>query len=572
MLAFRNKKVLLAIFIIAFITKNLSAQKKDSLNIQNYEDVADYVIVGAGNAGAALAARLSSEGFSVIVLEGGINQDNNPLIFDPLAASSLVLNYTNEFFWMLGHAEVVPPLLSPPPQNDRRWPAVTGALFGGTSSVNGMQYVRGNSEFFNRWQVAAGGDPAWGVANATAVYKRLETFNGVPGQYTPAIHGTKGPVDVRQASNDTAAATDFVNAVIALGLGYTDIKDFNDPNNAVGAFTYWQLTQKPDKTRESSSTAFLEPLRKISHTEYVSRNGNLRVISEARVQRILIDAESGEPVANGILAVVNGVEKRYMAEREVILSAGFQSTLLLQLSGIGDASRLRSLGIPVVYNNINVGIHAKNHPGFLLTGLGNVAGPISDPQALYTAGAFLSDPTRPDITRAYQLLGTATPGAPGSFTINSVILDPLSDGFVTLYNSDPNRMPFYNFRQYANPADINSAIALYGLAYNVLLNMGLVPQGPLPGNIPAVTTHVLTNPSTAIQNFHYQSANRMSTSPATGVVDPDGRVFGVCNLRVADVSIIPVNCLGGPQAPAYLVAEVISDKIINEAHTANNKK
>lgn len=560
------RKFLLAILLMtSMVNHNIHAESEDPIGTENLSNSADYVIVGAGTAGSALAKRLSDAGFSVIVIEGGINEDTNPLITDPLVGNSLALNYTNEFFWPLGHSEVLPPELNPPPQNIRRWAAVTGELLGGGSSVNGMQYVRGDRQFFERWRSAAGGDPAWGPENATEVYKRLETFNGVPGQFNPAIHGFNGPVDIRQGSTNVPAAQQFINGVIALGLGYTDIRDYNDPNNGVGAFTYWQLTQQPNKQRESSSIAYLEPLRQRSSTEYVGRNGKLLIVTKAKAQRIIFDCECQKPEARGVLAVVDGIEKEYTARNEVILSAGFQSTLLLQLSGVGPGSRLRELGIPVVYDNFNVGTHAKNHPGFLLTGLGTVAPPVVlDPQALYTSGAFLSDPTRSDSTRAFELIGIATP--PGAFTIATLLLDPLSEGFVTLYNSDPNRPPFFNFRQYSNPADLSSAVAAYGLMYQILLNMGLTPQGPLPGNTAAVIAYVTVNFQTSFQNYHYQSANIMSTSPATGVVDNNGRVFGVKNLRVADVSILPVNALGNTQAPAYLIGNVIADKIIDECH------
>ncbi len=533
------------IFALFSCTVHLSAQVSNACT-------ADYIIVGGGTAGCVLANRLQAKG-TVLVLEAGLIQDNNPLISQPTAAGSLVLNYTNDFFWPLGHARV-----DTAPDN-KRFPAVAGEILGGGSSVNGLQYVRGSSSFFADWQTISG-DADWGPVNATNVYKAMENFNGVPGQFNPAIHGTGGPVDIRQAALNVQAATVFQAAVAS--LGYPAITDYNDPATPIGPFLYWQLFEQPSGIRESSSTAYLQgTLVQKDSNVYVSTNNRLTVYTQSHVTKVLFSTAAGatQPRATGVHAIVSGDEKVFFARKKVILCTGFQSPLLLQASGIGNPTLLNSLNIPVVVSNSNVGQNMENHPIIALTGLGTVPAPIApDFNGLYSGGAELPDPSVSGTTRALQMIGIATP--PSAFTIATLLLKAQSLGSVNLLYPDPLRMPIYDFNYFTNPADIATGVAAYTLMYNTLVAMGLTPQGPDPVTQPAqVITYVTT---TYTQAYHWTGACKMTQSPATGVVDSTGHVYGVSDLIVADITIIPTSPTGNCAAPAFLVGNVIANKLL----------
>jgi choline dehydrogenase len=506
---------------------------------------ADYIVVGAGAAGATLA-KLLSEKHSVILLEAGTDQDNNPLITTPTSSGSLVLTYTNEFFWGLGHA-----LLEGSP-NNKRFPAVLGELLGGGSSVNGMQYVRGTTNFFTTWETISG-DPAWGPVNAFKVYKQLERFNGVPGQFNPSDHGFSGPVDIRQCAANLPAAKAFLAAVTSLSPNYPAITDYNAASTPQGAFLYWQVFQDPDKTRESSSKAYLT-LTPDSENPNIFHDGKLTLYLQAQAIKVLFDSKKDKPHAQAVKALFNNEEVTFKARKKIILSTGFQSALILMRSGIGDKATLESFNIPVLVDNPNVGQHLRNHVIVTLTGTGTV-GSITDPQALYSGGAFL--PSVTDLNdRAFELIGVSSPT---TFTIATLLLRTQSTGFMTLLESSALRMPFFDFAFFSDPADINMAVEAYQIEYNTLTKMGLTlpATAPKPTDIPGIKTFVL---ATYSQAYHYTGACRMAQTAADGVVDSNGRVFGVSGLIIADDSIIPMEPVGNTAGPAFLIGNVIAKK------------
>jgi choline dehydrogenase len=562
----------LSVFVLLFEPTLYARESKNHKRKGKF--TADYIIVGGGTAGCVLARRLS-EKYTVILLEAGANEDNNPLITDPLANGALVLADTNQFFWPLGHS-----LLATPP-NNRRFAGVAGELLGGGSSVNGLQYVRGTHDFYAAWEGLVN-DADWGPENAFKQFKKMETFNGIPGQFIPQTHGEHGPVDIRQAANNVPAAQNFVNALVS--LGFPEIKDYNDPFTLPGPFVYWQLFEKPNLMRESSSTAYLEGYikQKKDHL-YVSSNKNLRLYTKAHADQILFSsATQGNthadkakrrliiPRAKGVRAVVNNQQIDFFAKRKVILCAGaFNSPLLLQVSGIGNESDLKSLNIPVVLNNPNVGRQILNHPLFTLTGLGNVPSSTSDPEGLYAGGAFLPDPSTPsDLDRGLELIGIATPNPTnpnqGAFTIATLILTAKSAGFIQPFYSDYFRMPKFDFHYFQEQSDFTSAIAAYTIMYQTLVKMGLSPLGPNPSDSSAVMDYIFAHYD---QAYHYTKSCLMSTSPATGVVDSSGRVFGVKGLMVADNSIVPLNARGNTAATAFLIGNVIANKLLHKRHS-----
>lgn len=527
---------------------------------------ADIIIVGAGTAGAVLANRLSKK-YSVIVLEEGLNQINNPLLADPLKAGSLVLDYTNNFFCPLGHA-----ITNPVPDN-KRFPMVAGETFGGGSAVNGMQYVRSPDDYYARLEQLTG-DKAWGPESANRIYKNMETFNGVTSEYAVNVHGTDGPVDIRQCTRNKEAAIRMQNALF--GLGYPKISDYNNPATPVGGFVYWQLFQQPDKVRESSATAYLEDIihEKVPNNVYVgNKNRNLTIYSKAHVLKVTFDKYDKKNVANGVDVVINNERVTIHADKRVIICAGFQSSLLLQLSGIGDKAYLKSIGVNVIYDNPEVGKHILNHPIITLTGTGNVPSTaFPDPEALYAGGAEIPDESTPlDRSRHVQFIGIDTPNADptkGAFTVVSVILQAESEGNLSIDNSDAIRMPRFETDYFSNAADINTAVATYGVMHDTLVGMGLTPLGPAKAASlnPVDPTYIAVKDyvfRTYGQAYHWTGACSMTTTDRKGVVDRNGSVIGTKNLTVADITILPTSPKGNCAAPAFLIGNVISEKILN---------
>jgi len=543
----------LAIFIPRVLILTVSLAFGISVEAKCTALSADYVIIGGGTAGIAMASRLSVNN-SVILLEAGQNEDTNPLVTDP-TNSRIILNFFNEFFWALGQNE-------PGDSGGRVFQAVAGELLGGGSSVNGMQYVRSTASYFSNLQTLLG-DPAWGPTNTLEVFKNIETFTGVPGFYNPAVHGTSGPISVRQAVKNDTAANDYVQALVS--LGYPEITDYNDPATPIGAYLYWQLTEQPALTRESSSTAYFgDVLVQQSDNIYKTINKPITLYTKARVENILFSNNSG-PTARGVRAIVNGSEHVFQAKKKVILCAGFQSPYLLMLSGIGDGTALANLGIPVVYDNPNVGQSMLNHPSISLTGTGNVPSGTIDPEGLYSGGAFLADPTQPsDTDRGFQIIGIALPNAinptQGLFTTVGILLNSLSEGNIFLNADDPLRVPRYNFNYFSNPADLASAVELYTIMYDSLDALPWITSisGPAPSS-GEVEAWILDHYD---QAYHWTGSCRMAQTPADGVTDSSGNVFGVNNLVIADTSIAPLNFRGNTQAWAYLAANIIASKIL----------
>lgn len=539
----------LSIYALIFCVVDLSAVTPTGCSV-------DYLIVGGGTAGCVLARRLQTLG-TVAVLQDGLIQDNNPFISDPTLNGILVTDKTNDFFEPLGHATV-----QAAPDN-KRFPAVCGEILGGGSSVNGMQDVNGSSDYYATWETESG-DSDWGPLNAATQFKNMETFNGVPGQFNPAVHGTTGPIDIRQAVKNLQAATLFSNAVVALGYPFSP--DYNDPATPIGSFLYWQLYEKPDGSRESSSTAYLQgTLTQASDNVYISNNNRLVVYTSAHATKVLFSQTAGSlPRAVGVHAIVDGDERVFFARKKVILCTGWQTPLLLENSGIGSAALLNNFDIPVIVDNANVGQHMLNHPIISLTGTNGTI-PVAlnpDPNGLYDGGAFLADPSVAGTTRAFEMIGIATP--PSTFTIATLILKAQSEGVLHKLYADPLRMPEYTFNYFSNPADMASAVAAYGIMYNILVQMGLTPitptgtAAPLPANTAQVEAYIAANYG---QAYHWTGSCRMSQSATTGVVDSTGHVHGVQDLIVADITIVPVNPTGNTAAPAFLVGNVIANKL-----------
>ncbi|MCM3236552.1 GMC family oxidoreductase [Heyndrickxia oleronia] len=515
----------------------------------------DYIVVGTGPAGAVIAKTLTDDReTSVLVLEAGENNDLDKPIKDSRFALELEENYFPQYFWQ---GEGVPQ----EEVNDRTFEWTTGRLSGGGSSINGEQYVRPTPAVLKEWESLLG--KRWSKRQAIENFKQLEKFIGIKGN--PKFHGYHGRINIRQTPVNPPIITEKLVSAIVKATGVDEILDYNDPTTPIGAFTRWQLYQKPNGTRESSSTAFLSS--DILNSDGFGVNGRkLRVFYKSTALRILFEGRK----AIGVEFLKEGKKVKAVVRKSVIISAGINSPQLLMVSGIGPSRDLKKAGIPVVFNNPNVGKNLTNHTlntatfSFNKTDFDELQ---NDPFALYTGGAFLPHPLveKNENRRAVQLVGIVSEG---KLIITIIFLQPRSRGIIKIQNNDPLKIVLADegfldnsfdmesvkgiFREYIKPIAIN--LSSIDSAYQ-LIN----PTLETIENEKALEDFIKENFG---HNHHQQGFLRMAPYKKGGVVDNRGRVYGVDNLVVADASIIPFTVDGNTSAAAYLIGYTIAQNLL----------
>ena len=512
----------------------------------------DYVIVGSGPAGAALAARLTEDvDVRVLLLEAG-DADRSLKIRIPAAFPAL---FGSSYDWGYRTA----------PQQTmggRRLFFPQGRTLGGSSSINAQMYIRGHRLDYDAWQV-----PGWSYDDLLPCFKRAERNQRGAG----AFHGDGGPWHVSDLRDPNPLARAFVSGAAAIGVPAN--RDFNGADlDGVG---FVQVMQRRGR-RWSAADAYLRG----------SRRRNLTVLSGAAATRIVVTRGT----ATGVEFRHRGASHAVRAVREVLVCAGaIGSPRLLLLSGIGPASELRRHGIAVICDSPEVGRNLQDH---LLTPLRYEAlRPVSlygaqslrelfryvwSRRGLLTsnageAAAFLrSDPAEPAPDLELILATVLFPGddlAPPSrhgFTIGVVPLQPRSRGSVSLGGPDPLAPPLIQPGYLADGADVRSAVDGIRRARALVAASafdGLRGQELDPG--PSVVTErdleaCVRSLSQSIS--HAVGTCRMGTD-ASAVVGPDLRVRGVDHLRVADASVIPRITRGHTAAPAMAIGERAADII-----------
>ncbi|MDY0907932.1 GMC family oxidoreductase [Microbacterium sp. CFBP9034] len=533
------------------------------------ELTADYIVVGAGSAGAALAARLSEDpAVSVLLLEAG-GPDSALELHVPAAFSKL---FRGAFDW---NYDTVPQ-----ERLEGRtvyWPR--GKTLGGSSSLNAMMWVRGFAADYDEWADAAG--PAWSWKSLVPYFRRVERTQDAVDE----THGTDGPQSVEHQRDPRPHTAAFLDAAHEAGFPVTSA------NLAEGqGFSQTMVSQRRG-ARASTADAYLRPAR---------GRRNLRVVTRALVRRVTFAPEGDGQRATGVYVEIGGVTRHVLARREVILSGGAINTpQLLMLSGIGPAEHLAEHGIPLLVDSPGVGANLQDH---LVAGLapeargGTLFGAESPRQlARYLSGrrgmltsnvgeavGFLRTEVAdragmaaglPDIEIIFApvpYVGEGLVPSPAEgITVGAILLRPVSRGTIRLASADPTAKAVIDPGYLTDPDGIDEATMLAGLAQCERLIATDALQAVTTGGwiqpeggerMTPVERAELSLRRYSHTLYHPVGTARMGTDAAS-VVDPELRVRGVSGLRVADASVMPTVIRGHTNAPAIVIGEVTADLI-----------
>jgi len=384
-------------------------------------------------------------------------------------------------------------------------------------------------------------------------------------------------VDVKRSPvGPTSGPGAFVSKITnwtATASGFPVSADYNGLTQPYGPYNRFDLFVRPDGKRESSSRAFLDDgVMNPDGTGVGSRK--LRVLFKSTVTRILFDGCD----AIGVEFVQEGVMKRAYATKEIILAGSVFSAQILQNSGVGDATSLSSLGIPVVFNNPNVGENLSNHPYvFLPVGINPTDTPTTLPDHSGLGGGFFLPQWFANLTynpadlnlprKFHNAWVTLGPGLAGAIT---TLMQPKSKGYDRVQSNDPFQVPLHDEKTFDNPADADDFAAFLYYFYQKTLFPYLQSKDasyqPLGwGQWASVADAKAWLVSNTLVAAHYNGQNKMGTSVATGaVVNWEGRVFGVNGVRVADSTIIPETPDGNSGAVTMMIGSRIADFILAE--------
>jgi choline dehydrogenase-like flavoprotein len=531
----------------------------------------DYIIVGAGAAGCVLANRLSADpGNRVLLLEAG-GADDHPLIHMPKGISKVMADPS--FIW--------PYTIEPEPGSNgvaESW--ARGRTLGGSSSINGLVYVRGQARDYDALASASSDD--WNWAHMSAAYRAMENHE----LGASDTRGGAGPLRVSMPPPNALAAA-VLEAGAALGLPV--FKELNDPRDGP-RIGYLPRTIHEGR-RQSAAVAFLKPARS---------RGNLRVATGVTVNRVVFDSRR----AVAVEALQEGAPVTLRARREILLCAGALATpAILQRSGIGSAAQLAALGIPCIQDAAEVGLNLREHRGIVMQWrvadeisqnrdyrgvrlLANTAryylrhdGPMSG--AAYEVGAWVKsreDLDRPDgqlliapFTFDYSSPNFAVEAA-GGMNFCVYMLRPESTGSLRIRSRDPADLPSIRANYASDASDLGKMVDLIRYARRLAAQAPLadfVIEETRPGARYSSDEDILQ----AYRQFGYGCYHacgtcRMGSDPAS-VVDPRLRVRGVESLRVIDTSIFPFMLTGNTNAPAMATAWRAADLVLADRSCAS---
>jgi len=538
--------------------------------------VFDYIVVGAGSAGAALASRLSASGtYRVLLLEAG-GRDSSPWIHIPLGVGKLLTN--PKYTWAF-ETEPQPELNG----NKVYWPR--GKVLGGSSAINGMAYVWGDPLEFDSWRDS--GLAGWGFDDVRGYFEKLE--NNPFSNRTNRGHVGPMCITDRAATGRDPISDAFVQACQEAGIPGTS--DYN-----VGSYEGVRYLEQTAHKGRRWSTA-------VGYLRTARRRSNLSIETNALVSRVVIE----HSVARGVEYLKNGESREARARREVVLCAGaVQSPQILELSGVGRASLLRDLGIPVVVDLDAVGENVIDHLQtrctyetnlpitindvmhsfwrrvgvgiqYVVTRSGPMAGTSSTAHAITKT---LPQLPRPDVMiRIYHISGkdrySRSPGAGidpfSGFSIGGFQLHPFSRGSIHIRSRNPADFPRIDPGYFTDQRDRAVAVAMLRLVRSIAAQPSFKPYivretrpGPEVVDDSAILDYARSCGQTS---WHTVGSCRMGPA-ADSVVDARLRVHGVDRLRVADASVMPTIVSSNTNAPAIMIGEKAADLVLQDAAAA----
>ena len=531
-------------------------------------DTYDFIVVGAGSAGAAVAHRLSADPrHKVLLLEAG--RASHPWSFIPVGSARLITN--PEANWLYS-AE------PEPNTNGRRIPVPRGKLLGGSSAINGMAFVRGQAQDFDTW--AQMGNRGWSYEEVLPFFKRMESYTG---DADDRYRGREGPLRV---TNPVPRDPIFQTLIKAAGqVGIPHNPDYNGASQEGIAMSQATISRG---RRMSTARCYLDPIR---------NRPNLRIETDALTEQLMLDGKR----CTGVRYSVGGEIREARAAREVVVSAGtINSPQLLELSGIGQPERLRALGIEVRQALRGVGENLRDHyaprtrwlvgkKGVTFNDRARGLGMVYQAAryALFRKGflASVGAPLRafvcsregleaPDLLLGWVPMLTQ-PGPKGpriakqsGFTCYAHPMRPESKGQIHITAADPRRPPAINFNFLSSPPDAELTVRAIRRARAVMTAPAMAPlqvSEAAPGAERTTDDEILDWVKQAAETtYHPVGTCKMGSDPMA-VVDSELRVHGIEGLRVADASIMPTLTSGNTNAPSIMIGEKAADLVLNGA-------
>ena len=531
-------------------------------------DTYDFIVVGAGSAGAAVAHRLSADPrHKVLLIEAG--PASNPWSRIPIGYAKLLTNPAANW------------LYSSEPEaatNGRKIPVPRGKILGGSSSINGLAFVRGQAQDFDTW--AQMGNHGWSYDDVLPSFRRMERYEA---EGDDTYRGREGPLRVTNPEPRDAIFQALIRAAGEVGIRHNP--DYNGATQDGIAMSQATIA---NGWRQSTAACYLDPIRK---------RQNLRIVTDALTEGVILEGKR----CVGVRYSIGGTVHEARSGRDVVISAGsINSPQLLELSGIGQAERLQGLGIEVRHALPGVGENLRDHyaprtrwavgkKGITLNdrarGLGMVGmamkwaflnqgmlGAVAAPMRAFVKSREGLE--APDLLLGWvPMLTEMGPKGPkisaqSGMTCYAHPMRPESKGHIHIVSSDPKRAPAINFNFLSSPIDAELTVRAVRIARSVMTAPSLAPlqiSEIAPGSTQTSDDEILDWVRRAAETtYHPVGTCKMGADPMA-VVDAQLRVHGIEGLRVADASIMPTLTSGNTNAPSIMIGEKAADLVLKSA-------
>ena len=531
----------------------------------------DYIVVGAGSAGAAVAHRLSEDPRNkVLLLEAG--PAHHPWTYVPVGYAKLINNPTANWLY------AAEPEAS---TTGRRLPVPRGKVLGGSSAINGLAFVRGQAQDFDTW--AQMGNRGWSYRDVLPFFKRMESYAGGGDD---ELRGRKGPLRVTNPQPRDPLFQALIKAAGEVGIRHNP--DYNGAAQDGIAMSQATISQG---RRMSTAACYLEPIR---------YRQNLHIEADALTEGLVLEGKR----CTGVRWSAGGTTYEARCTREVVVSAGtINSPQLLELSGIGQPERLQALGIAVRHALPGVGENLRDHyaprtrwaigaKGYTYNdrarGLGLVNQALRYVFAKDSLLKMVAAPMRafvfsregleaPDLLLGWvPMLTEPTPKGPkisatAGMTCNAHPMRPESKGHIHITSADARRPPAITFNFLSAPIDAELTVRAIRIARAVMTApsmMALATSEIAPGATQTTDAEILDWVRRAGETTYHPVGTCRMGQDAQAVVDEHLRVRGIEGLRVADASIMPTLTSGNTNAPAIMIGEKAADMVLKAAAAA----